>query len=907
MKGSKGPTMEDLQWLFTPNWQSTPIGSRVSVVVTDIVWHGSTGVGKVTPGEQRTRVVGLVPPEAFGVSTVTLLSATFLDLSPMVELSVDASSSVLCHSLPQMSHVHNYVELCAGGGFSSLGFSHVGFMPKCAVELQPKLAALHKTMHPSVPVLTADITDDSTAAKIHAICPEPATIMAGVACQPYSRAGKQEGGQDTRAATLPATLKMAHYLQAPALIIECVVPARDNQYVTAHIQALEHQLKYHVVNCTMKLEEVWSGQRYRWWLVATHSRLGRVIIPAFPKGSTLVVRDLMPYTRRWSDEEESQLTLTAQELDRFQLGGEPLRKYLVQADQKLPTALHSWGGQTQSCACECRPQGFADYTLQSRGLFAQLLQIPGLGNQIKYRHLHAIEVAIHNGVPPMQTWSSDARLNLCAVGQLASPFHATWIASALKAHVQKLFTHEEPVDPLQSLGSLKQLVMQQSREFFPTIPRILGQPSTHEDPVEEASHQLQVSDHAGVTWTLEHHRSCTVRQLIEAECDLLRVPLFDVQVCNMDGQVLPDTAKLSDQHGVLLVKSWINEPAAITKPPEVPFTLEDLQPCPEQDDPISPVDRIGPVATQVDSDADIAAQVDPPVSTETHVLAPQSSYQASDASVLPLMQLTPASLLEMLPPRTDDVEVCNGLRFLSISWTCRSDLLDRQEHAWADDEMLWHMQATVMHARKSAVVLDPLLATTWMTSGTETAVTTWLESIQQPSDRIITAVLSHGHWTPVIWLVKADRLEVHTNDHADVDLNGLNPLHGLLCHVLALPSYNVSCHRRSFGANLCGAAAIAFLIAKLNDGYMPATESALQAFSTRLRDQFRVSHAEAPSVVRPWCWGTGADELPTLLATMLQFHGVPQSAAKQRAKLVLQSLGKESVQKALEGVHRGRV
>ena len=57
--------MDDLQWLFTPNWQETPIGSRVSVVVTDIVWHGSTGVGKVTPGEQRTRVVGLVPPEAF--------------------------------------------------------------------------------------------------------------------------------------------------------------------------------------------------------------------------------------------------------------------------------------------------------------------------------------------------------------------------------------------------------------------------------------------------------------------------------------------------------------------------------------------------------------------------------------------------------------------------------------------------------------------------------------------------------------------------------------------------------------------------------------------------------------------------------------------------------------------------
>ena len=47
----------------------------------------------------------------------------------------------------------------------------------------------------------------------------------------------------------------------------------------------------------------------------------------------------MPYTRRWSDVEEAQLALSAQEIDRFQLGGEPLRKYLVQADQKLPRCL----------------------------------------------------------------------------------------------------------------------------------------------------------------------------------------------------------------------------------------------------------------------------------------------------------------------------------------------------------------------------------------------------------------------------------------------------------------------------------------------------------------------------------------------------------------------------------------
>lgn len=83
---------------------------------------------------------------------------------------------------------------------------------------------------------------------------------------------------------------------------------------------------------------------------------------------------------------------------------------------------------------------------------------------------------------------------------------------------------------------------------------------------------------------------------------------------------------------------------------------------------------------------------------------------------------------------------------------------------------------------------------------------------------------------------------------------------------------------------------------------MPQNESELLDMSHRLREQFRVSHADATMVKRPWCWGAGKEELPTLLATLLQFHGVPQSASKQRAKLVMQSLGKDSVQKALEGV-----
>ncbi|CAL1173968.1 unnamed protein product [Cladocopium goreaui] len=834
-----------------------PVGTSVSVVASDLVWENNTGLGLLSPGEQRVRICGLIPPEAVGLPTLTLLGASFLSLSGpygLVDLSVDESCRVLCHQKPTMSHVTNYVELCSGAGFSSLGFTLAGFVPRCAVEAQPKLAALHKVMHPNVPVITADITDDATAALIHDACPEPATIMAGIACQPYSRAGKQDGGQDARAATLPAAMRLTHWLQAPILVLECVVPARSNEYVLAHLRELETQLRYHVVDCTLKLEDTWSARRYRWWMVATHRRLGRVYIPDYPKGSPLVVRDLMPYTRRWSAFEEEQLMLNALELERFQLGGDPLRKYLVRADQKLPTALHSWGGQTQGCACDCRALGFADVTLQSRGLFAQLLQIPGLGNQIKYRHLHAIEVAIHNGVPPMQAWSSDARLNLCAIGQLASPMHSVWLAASITAHVQKLFTHDTPIDPMQTLGQLKQVVLMQSKEFFPAIPRAghiaLPEQSCSADP--GANCQIDVHDGLGVSWKVLHQPSSTIKQLIEAECDLQHMPLYDVQACGVDGIVLSDDLLLREVPVVMLKKpdsSHVSMPVDECMP-QVPFTPEDLLPMPDAE-PLSPyVPAVAVVATQVDSDVDMSGlEACTPSHGVQSVRVDSLSHEvACDRSVQSLQSLSPASLLAMLPPLVQDVIMCETLRSHRLTWACREQLLLLQEHVWADDEMLWHLQATVANSRKPAVVLDPLLASTWTSTGTVDCVRAWTEAITEPADRIVSAVLMHGHWTPVVWIVKPNCLEVHLHDHDDMDLNGLNGLHGLFC----------------------------------------------QAFD--------VSHAAAGHVNRPWCWGAGIDDVHSVLANLLQFHGVPQSATKQRAKLIAQSLGKEQVKRALEGV-----
>ena len=275
---------DNLDGLFKPVWSTLETGQRISVVLDKMIWHGNVALGKIIPGEQVVRISGLVPPCALTSAKVTVIGATFLSVGSVVDLELDDRSQVLCHLPLSMGHLSNLVEVCAGVGLSSVGFQKVGFRHRCAVEKQPKLAALHQLLHPGVPVICADLTEDHVASQVFHQCPEPAAVMAGISCQPFSRGGSQMGEHDSRASSLPATLRFVHLVQAPVLFLECVVPARSNQYVQSHVQALTQQLGFHVVDCTMKLEDVWTAFRYRWWLLATHPCMGAVKIPPFPKG-----------------------------------------------------------------------------------------------------------------------------------------------------------------------------------------------------------------------------------------------------------------------------------------------------------------------------------------------------------------------------------------------------------------------------------------------------------------------------------------------------------------------------------------------------------------------------------------------------------------------------------------------
>ncbi len=431
-------------------------------------------LGLVLPSRSPCRILGL---PASGLSPcVTLFSVAVVSTGERIDLQLSPASSVRAHGLPSEVDLLQVVEFCAGMGASSIGLQAAGFRQVCAVEWQPLLANLHKTVHDGVPVVTGDIGCSCTLIKVHGEVPTAFTLMSGVSCQPFSRGGSGRGGDDPRSSTLPATIRACHLFQCPLLMIECVVPASENLFVRQHLNALAQELGYHIVECQLKLEETWAACRHRWWVVACHPNFRVDPIPPLPR-SNICVRDLMPFVKEWGTADMDALCVKDAELKTFQKHCTSMRQFSVNLDSKLPTALHSWGQQAVPCACGCRDQGFSEQLLRDRGLYAQLLPMPRNGEEVQWRHLHAKEVALLNGVPPEQDWSSNPRLNLCAVGQIASPLQAVWVGSHVLAKLQRQFGLSPKVDPTKCLHDLKSLIFQQALDLFPRI--IPPSPSIH--------------------------------------------------------------------------------------------------------------------------------------------------------------------------------------------------------------------------------------------------------------------------------------------------------------------------------------------------------------------------------------------------------------------------------------------
>ena len=851
--------------LFVPDWKTLQTGKRISIVIDVDTWSEKVCLGRVFPGEQVVRVVGEVPYEACGFPRLTVLDVCVVGLCPLT-LAVDSSSAVLMHPPMDLDDLSNYVEVCAGMACSSFGFEHAGFRPRVAVELQPKLADLHKLIRPDVATIQGDVSDPKITQRVWDSCPAAGSMMSGISCQPYSRGGSMGGALDSRAMTLPSVLRMAYLLQIKLLFIECVVPARTNGFVRQHLRALHEELGFHVNDATFRLEDVWASCRYRWWVIASHPALGQVDLPPMPSGNALTVRALIPFLRDWPVDDLAQLILTNEEVRQFTMTGKHLRAYGVNMDQKLPTALHSWGNQCQACACECRTGGLSESLLSSKGIYAQLfpVQVDGVW---MWRHLHCMELALLTGVPPKLSWSNDQRLNLAAVGQQASPLQALWVGSHALLHVQRLLDLPSVVDPLDRLSSFKTVLLAQANELYPALSRTL-----------DSMVQVPVYLDDSLLATFVSCRSTdTVGMLLDAEARL-RAEDANLVALSMDGQtLLPVTQSLSDQP-LRICASWVPSVAtAVSLPPALPLDLGlDLTPVAVLGSPDVP-------ATLPDHEDDTGEVLDTMV-----VVEPQ------DQAVL--LHLSPAQLVDLMPPIVTSMEAFATLRNQSIPVPLRLDLLNQQGSVMADDELLWHLCSMVLTVGSNdVVVLDPLL-TIALVHGAAT-----LDLDFSQASRVVTVVFHAGHWTPCCWTRHSDHVQVRMWEFLAVDLDFLNPLHVRMCHYLSRPTFSVYRESRSFGGVMCGAACVAFFLDLFLEQPRPVTNDGLHALHQHLRLTFKQYLQASAETTKPWAWGTGPPDMMNILTALLQLHGVPAASASNRAKLAVQSLGKDTVTGAVLG------
>ena len=860
--------------LFTPHWKTLSKGTTVSVVIDCLVNTDSLVMGTSVPDTQWVRLYGDINHQVRGCRRLSVLGAVFDSSCDFVDLLVTDTTVVVAHGLSPARDMCRFVELCAGISCSGVGLSAAGFEHIGSVEWRPPLAQLHAACHPGIPVITGDINEPSCIRDVLQKFQPPFSLMSGISCQPYSSGGSQGGSEDIRSNTLPATVRLCYLCQSPLLIIECVTQARSNRFVRSILQALENQLGYHLAEITLKLEDNWAARRYRWWVIASHPAVGPLSVPDWPKSPGLCIRDLMPYSRQWPADVLKELQLTASEARQFTLDGSSLRKYVLQPDGKLPTCLHSWGSQASECPCGCRSSGFSDSLVRQRGIYAQLLTMQQEDGTPWYRHLHPCELALLNAMPPPPQWFSDEHPNLklciCAIGQLASPLQSVWVGATVMQHLHKLLDLPA-VSPPALLQAFKGRLFACAKDMYPSIP------ST---PSLDLS-WVNLIHMDGTSINVQVGIDTTFAELCQAELALTQQ--------NLDGSWCDASSREPLDANDKIAGRCIRVFPDVTDAPADPTRF-----VPDSS-----------LEAQITTDADLSPKTPDAIwvrrSGDLDVSAGMSMDSVPD-KMHGLTHLVGSQLAGLLPPLVTDVAYCSALRQSVVSGPARLGILANEDTAMADDELSLHLRACLQLAgRPDIQLLDPLLALGWLRAGDVCKARAWLQQFPSLSS-VVSAVLVQSHWIPVMWTVGLTEVQVTLWEHVDTEIDCLCPLHGLISSAWGRPRFSLACTRRTFGSGCCGAAVVAFLASKLLSKDLPRTEADLLDLHTELKCSFAAALHDVEQVPKPWCWGLGQLDVFGLTAALLQTHGVPAAQASLRAKLVVQTLGKTEVNKAVQGI-----
>ena len=436
---------------LSPLW---PLAPRLSP------WQSSWFAASLTSFVARSRVLGthLVvrlstgPAPATGI--VSLFQFSLVRDNDVVNLLQEPTSTWAHHVDPEPHHWTLLKETCSGIGALGAGAQLAGMQVVAMNELQPATCQLLRLLdRPGV--VEGDIANQGVLRQMWDLDRRPTVLAAGVACQPYSLLGDRRGGRDPRALSLPHVLQAGILLQSCAVVIECVQPAAQDEFVRTCLRAFCDATGFSCQEVLLDLSTVWSAHRAR-WCVLTPPGLGPCKIKPWPKcDSCLTVESVLQHTLPVTPD------LTALELTQYEMRlfteHKPISSYLLQSSSPLPTTLHSCACQVYPCPCGCRKQPFTQDRLD-QGIFAVLTPChgPGYEGSEKLRHLAPAELALLNGLSPLGPWGPNPRLAACLIGQLASPLQSAWVFAHLRGVVHAKFPSTvAPMHPMQLLGEAR--------------------------------------------------------------------------------------------------------------------------------------------------------------------------------------------------------------------------------------------------------------------------------------------------------------------------------------------------------------------------------------------------------------------------------------------------------------------
>eukprot|EP00438_Fugacium_kawagutii_P006136 Skav234011 [mRNA] locus=scaffold3484:97196:101892:+ [translate_table: standard] len=397
-------------------------GARVSLKVELQMWNAKGHVCCTHLARRKVVLLADVSPTA---NKLSLLHVRVDKSQGDVRLVHDDLSHVLELSHVTPASAFSLKEFCTGIGGMGIGAEYAGFRVTACNEKQAPFCNLLSQVS-KAKVIEGDMSMLDVIAKMHAASEESASIGVGFNCQSFSSAGDKKGGLDERAMTLPWALWAGYMLNAPVITLECVADAPTFPWVRKCLQQFRECTNYEQSEVILELSHLWPSNRKRWWCVLSHGAFGKVPLSPLPKFErTPVVSDLMDDFRKLPENLLQQLALQDSELRQLDKLGTNFDTITAHPHATMPTALHSWGNQLSACKCLCRPQGLSEARLLKRGSCS----VDRL---------------------PLTMPIGDARLQIAAVGQVASPTQSCWVFSCIRRHLE---TAGFAIQPPQLVGT----------------------------------------------------------------------------------------------------------------------------------------------------------------------------------------------------------------------------------------------------------------------------------------------------------------------------------------------------------------------------------------------------------------------------------------------------------------------